>query len=96
MEQVALLRHYIGAGVTLFNLTLFCFFSISPITVADPDPRSGIWYSFDPLIRDPGWEKNPDPGSGIFLIRDPGRKHSRNKQSVRIAFAHRNRLFILL
>jgi hypothetical protein len=37
-----------------------------------PDPGSGsfltsgsgIWCLFDPWIRDQGWVKNPDPGSG--------------------------------
>jgi len=26
-------------------------------SVADPDPGSGIWRHFDPLIRDPEWVK---------------------------------------
>jgi hypothetical protein len=30
------------------------------------DPGSGIWYLFDPWIRDPGWEKVS------IRIRDPG------------------------
>ncbi len=36
------------------------------ISVADPDPGSGIGCLFDPWIRDPGWEKVS------ILIRDPG------------------------
>jgi hypothetical protein len=28
------------------------------------DPGSG---AFNPWIRDPGWEKNPDPGSGFGM-----------------------------
>jgi hypothetical protein len=31
-------------------------------SVADPDPGSGIWCFFDPLIRNPRWKKS---GSGI-------------------------------
>ncbi len=36
------------------------------ISVADPDPGSGIGYLFDPWIRDSGWEKVS------IRIRDPG------------------------
>ncbi len=43
--------------------------------VADPDPGSGAFLTpgsgirclFDPLIRDPGWVKNLDPGSGTGM-----------------------------
>jgi hypothetical protein len=36
------------------------------ISIADPDPGSGIRCLFDPAIRDPGWLESqyPDPGSG--------------------------------
>jgi hypothetical protein len=34
-------------------------------SVADPDSKSGIRCLFDPRIRDPGWVKRQDPGSGI-------------------------------
>ncbi len=50
---------------------------IPPVSVADPDPRSGIRCFFDP-----GWKKNRDPGSGMNIpdlifemqiqIPDPG------------------------
>jgi hypothetical protein len=33
----------------------------------DPDPASGIRWLFDPWIRDPGWVKNQDPGSGMNI-----------------------------
>jgi hypothetical protein len=37
-------------------------------SVADPDPRSGIRCLFDTWIRDPGWLKNRDLGSGSWMI----------------------------
>jgi hypothetical protein len=33
-------------------------------SAADPDPGSG---AFDRWIRDPGWKRNPDPGSGMNI-----------------------------
>ncbi len=39
------------------------------ISVADPDPGSGIGYLFDPWIRDPGFgmgeSQHQDPGYGM-------------------------------
>jgi hypothetical protein len=34
-------------------------------SVADPEPGFGIQCLFDPWIRDPGWVKIKDPGSGV-------------------------------
>jgi hypothetical protein len=38
------------------------------VSVADPDPGSGIRCLFNPWIRDPGWVKSQDrnPGSGMY------------------------------
>jgi hypothetical protein len=44
------------------------FFTLN-VSVADPDPGSGIGCLFDPWIRDPGSgmgeSQHPDPGSGM-------------------------------
>jgi hypothetical protein len=46
------------------------------ISVADPDPGSGIGCLFDPWIRDPGWEKvsirirDEQPGSYFLELRN--------------------------
>ncbi len=40
--------------------------------VADPDPGSGDRVPFWPLAPGSGMGNNPDPGWGIFQIRDPG------------------------
>ncbi len=46
------------------------------ISVADPDPGSGIGFLFDPWIRDPGWEKviirirDEQPGSYFLELRN--------------------------
>jgi hypothetical protein len=37
---------------------------IRDISVADPDPGSGIRCLFDPCIRDLGWVKKQDPDPG--------------------------------
>jgi hypothetical protein len=44
--------------------------------IEDPDPGSGIWFLFDPWIRDQGRVKSKDPGSGIWDGKksDPGEK----------------------
>jgi hypothetical protein len=36
--------------------------------VADEACGSGIRCLFDPWIRDPGWVKNQDPGSGMNIL----------------------------
>jgi hypothetical protein len=49
-----------------------------PVSVADPDPGSGIGCLFDPWIRDPGWEKvsigsgirDEQPGSYLLKLRN--------------------------
>ena len=52
-------------SVLSFDIGTFVLSFLS-VSVADPDPGSGIGCFFDPWIRDPGWEK-----VGI-RIRDPG------------------------
>ncbi len=57
----------------------------------DKDPGSGAFFTLDP--RSGNAKKS---GSGICNLLDPGsgKENSINKQSVRIAFAYRYRLFI--
>jgi hypothetical protein len=76
MEQQAILekvqhihlRHKISPFLTKKNSQKFIFGYIRsvPVSVADPDPGSGIRCLFDPWIRDPG------SGMGFFRIPDPG------------------------
>jgi hypothetical protein len=42
-------------------------YSVTFTGVADPDQESGIRCLLDPWIKDPGWVKNQDPGSGYGM-----------------------------